>query len=119
MYEPQRPELQIVRSRISPESWAARVDAARQAEQVMCRIVARVDAGEALNHAIAAEVEPSRRSWVMRRWRPFREHGFEILIDSRVPREPKVTRAFEDAIEAARAANPRITVPGMLAILER
>lgn len=119
MYEPHRPELQIVRSRISAESWSARVDAARCDEQVMLRIVARVDAGEALNHAIAAEVEPSRRSWVIRRWRSFREQGFESLIDSRVPREPKVTRAFEDAIEAARTANPRVTVAEMLAILER
>lgn len=119
MYEPQCPELQIVRSRISAESWDARTDAARRDEQVMLRIAARVDAGEPLNHAIAAEVEPSRRSWVMRRWRPFRQDGFEALIDSRVPREPEVTRTFEAAIEAARTANPRVTVAQMLAILER
>ena len=119
MYEPRLPELQIVRSRISPESWDSRVEAARRDEQVMLRIVARVDAGEALNHAIAGEVEPARRSWVIRRWRPFREQGFESLIDSRVPREPKVTRTFEDAIEAARTANPRITVAEVLAILVR
>lgn len=119
MYEPQLPKLAIVRSRISSESWEARVQEARDASVVMDRIVARVDAGETLNHAIAAEVPKSRRSWVVRNWTSYRRLGFEALIDARVPREPREAQRFAVIIETAREANPEITVEEVLRILKR
>jgi len=95
-------ELKIVKSRISTKSWRARVQAARRDEKILKRIARRVKAGEALNRAIAKVVKQSRRSWVMRRWRKYRDRGFEALIDARTPREPKLSSACGGVIQAAR-----------------
>jgi hypothetical protein len=119
MYDPQLPELAIVRTRISAESWEARVQHARDASVALDRIVARVDAGETLNRAIAAEVPKSRRSWVMRNWTSYRRIGFEALIDTRVPREPREAKRYAVIIETAREANPEVTVEDVLRILKR
>ena len=117
MYEPSALELKIVKSRISTKSWRARVQAARRDEKILKRIARRVKAGEALNRAIAKVVKQSRRSWVMRRWRKYRDRGFEALIDARTPREPKLSSACGGVIQAAREANSSLTVAGMVDIL--
>lgn len=119
MYEPTLPRLAVVRSRISAESWEARVAAAREAATVLGAIAARVDAGAALDEGIRQEVAESRRSWVIRHWKSYRREGFEALIDERVPREPKVAKESGPLIEAAREANPKVTVEEVLRILQR
>jgi hypothetical protein len=43
--------------------------------------------------------------------------GFEALIDTRTPREPKVAQASRQALQAARAANARVTTAEALQIL--
>lgn len=119
MYEPKSRKLIIVKSRLSPASWEARVQRAREAEGAMLRIVRRVDSGEPIDAVIAQEVPKSRRSWVYHHWRGYKAEGFESLIDRRVSREPKLAQACVPLIEAAREANPSITVEGVLAILDR
>jgi hypothetical protein len=52
MYAPTLPRLAVVRSRISPESWEARVAAAIESAKVLKEIAARVEAGELVNHVI-------------------------------------------------------------------
>jgi len=117
MYEPSAPELMVVKSRISTKSWRARVQAARRDEKILKRVARRVKAGDALNRAIAKVVRQSKRSWVMRRWPKYRERGFEALIDARTPREPKLSKACGGVIQAAREANPSLTMAAMVDIL--
>jgi hypothetical protein len=119
MYEPTLPRLAVVKSRISAKSWEARVEAARRDAAVLGAIAARVDAGAALDEAIRQEVPKSRRSWVIRHWGSYRWEGFEGLIDERVPREPRLAKESGPLIEAAREANPKVTVDEVLKILQR
>lgn len=109
----------MVRSRISPESWEARVAAARVDEVVLQAIGTAVEAGSSLNEAIAKQVPNSRRSWVIRNWPEYRVDGLEALIDARVPREPKVAKESGPLIEAAREANPKMTPSQVLEILRK
>jgi len=118
MYAPVLPRLAVVRSRISPESWEARVAAARDGAAVLEQIAARVAGGELVNQVIRAMLPASRRSWAYRHWRPFQREGFESLIDERVPREPKVAKESGGLIETARRANPRVTVDEVLKFLQ-
>jgi hypothetical protein len=118
VYDPSSPELIIVKSRISAESWSRRVEIARQHEKTFEKIAQSVKKGSSLNGAIARVVEKSRRSWVMRHWPKYRERGFEALIDSRTPREPKLSRACGDSIQAAKMANPDLKVEEMVGILK-
>lgn len=119
MYEPISSKLAIVRSRISPESWAARVETAREAAKVMQAISVRVEGEESLNKAIQSVVPKSRRSWVIAHWQAFRREGLEALIDARVPREPILSRACEGIIQGARMASPKVTVDEVLSILRK
>jgi hypothetical protein len=119
MYEPTLPRLAVVKSRISAESWEARVEAARRDVAVLELIAARVEAGAALDEAIRLEVPKSRRSWVIRHWGSYGREGFEGLIDERVPREPRLAKESGPLIEAAREANPKVTVDEVLNILQR
>jgi hypothetical protein len=119
MYTPVLPRLAVVRSRISAESWEARVAAAVESAGVLKVIAARVDRGELVNHVIRAMLPASRRSWAYRHWQSFRREGFESLIDERVPREPKVAKECGGLIEAARLANPQVTVDEVLILLQR
>lgn len=107
----------IVQSRISPESWAARVAKARSGADVLRAIAQRVEAGEPLDRAIRAIVPDKRRSWVIHHWPSFRENGWEGLIDRRVPREPKLAKDCGPLIEAARAANRKLTPEDALQVL--
>lgn len=113
------PRLLVVKSRISAESWEARVEAARRDAVVLGAIAARVDGGETLDGAIREEVPNSRRSWVIRHWGSYLKEGFEGLIDERVPREPRLAKECGPLIEAAREANPRVTIDEVLRILQR
>jgi hypothetical protein len=117
VYEPSSPELIVVKSRISAQSWSARVKIARQHEKTFARITQCVERGSTLNRAIAKVVEKSKRSWVMRHWPKYRERGFEALIDARTPREPQLSRACGDVIQAAKTANPNLTVAEAVGIL--
>lgn len=119
MYEPSLPRLAVVRSRISSESWEARVTQAREGGKLLERVVARVKSGKKLNHAIREVLPASRRSWAIRSLPGFEREGFESLIDERVPREPKVAKECGGLIEAARLANPKITVEEVLKLLQR
>src|SRR3974390_1122047 len=119
MYEPNLPRLAVVKSRISLESWQSRVESARRDAVVLGAIAVRVDGGAALDKAIRQEVPKSRRSWVIRHWRSYREQGFEALIDERGPREPKVAKESGPLVEAAREANPKVSVEEVLQILQR
>jgi len=74
--------------------------------------------GVAINEAIRRTVEKSRRSWVFRHWESFKRDGFEALIDERLPREARDSRHGESLVEAARLANPNVTLEEVLKILE-
>ena len=115
MDEPSSSRLQRVKSRISAESWRRRVEQARADAGIIEKILA--EDAVSLNEAIAKVVPPERRSWAMRRVHAYRERGAEALIDSRTPREPKVSLACRDALQAARAADPLLTAAAALAIL--
>lgn len=117
MYEPSLPRLTVVRSRISEASWEARVAKAREGARLLSELAARVKSGEVLNQAIRELVPAARRSWVIRSMPDFQREGFEALIDQRVPREPKVAKECGGLIEAARLANPRLTVDEGLSLL--
>ena len=117
MYEPESPRLIVVKSRMSADSWGARVEAARKSEETFLLIASKVNGGTSLNEGILQEVPASRRSWVYRHWKKFREQGFEALIDARRPREAKLSRACGGLIEAARLANPKLTAEAALEIL--
>jgi hypothetical protein len=118
VYEPKLPRLALVKSRISPESWEARVAVAKESAAIFEQVAARVAGGELVNQVIRAMLPASRRSWAYRHWLPFRREGFESLIDERVPREPKVAKECGGLIETARRANPRVTVDEVLKFLQ-
>lgn len=118
MHEPTTPELVRVKSRISAESWQQRVDQAQRDEAPIRKILDKVASGLSLNEAIA-KVLPNQRSWALRRIPAYREQGFEALIDARTPREPTVSAACAQAVQAAREANPRVTVSEVLEILHK
>ena len=117
-YEPRSPPLWIVKSRLSPKSWAARVEAAQQGAALLRRIEARVKQGDTLNEATAGEAPKSRRSWVMRHWKSWKREGLESLIDARLPREPTLSRGCESIIQAARQADATVSVARVLEILK-
>jgi len=117
MYEPTSPLLGVVKSRISPESWEARVKAARRDELAMLGVAKRVAKGLSLNEAIRKAVPAPRRSWVIRNWGAYQRQGFEALIDRRTPREPVLSRACEGIIQAARETDPKVTAERVLEIL--
>lgn len=107
----------IVKSRISTQSWVARVAKARSGGKVMGAIAQRVDAGEARDRVIRELVPDERRSWVIHHWPSFRRDGWEALIDRRVPREPKLAKDCGPLVEAARAANRKLTPEEALQVL--
>jgi len=115
--EPTSPQLQRVKSRISAESWERRIEQATQDEVVIKAVLAEVAGGVTLNEAMARRLPASRRSWALRLIPGYREHGFEALIDTRTPREPKVGKGCRQALQAARAANPRLTTAEAIQIL--
>lgn len=119
MYEPKSSRLEMVKSRLSERSWEIRVARARKNAKVMEEIAGRVSRGEALNEVIRRVVQRSRRSWVIRHWRAYQSEGFEALIDARTPREPQIAKECGGEIEAARMANPRVTVDEMMRILRQ
>ncbi len=117
MYEPTVARLIIVKSRISPESWEARVEAARKAEKIIQELEELVEQGHSLNEAIRRRLPEEKRSWAIRRWDVYQKQGFEGLIDKRTPKTPKFSRRCLDIIQSARLANPKVTVDEVLAIL--
>ena len=118
-YEPASSKLKIVKSRLSTESWADRVAAAKRHEQVLLKIIERNEKdGLSLNAAVAAELDESKRSWAMGRLKKYRAQGLDGLIDSRCPREPTVSKACYTALSAAREANPNLTTEEAVQILE-
>lgn len=115
--EPTTPDLIRVKSRISEESWRRRVEQARDAEVEIKKIVDAEAKGLSLNRAIAKVLPANRRSWALRRIPAYKEQGLEALIDTQMPREPKVSVACRHAVQAAREANPQLTVDEALEIL--
>jgi len=115
--EPTTPDLIRVKSRISDESWRRRVEQARDDEVEIKKIVDAEAKGLSLNRAIAKVLPANRRSWALRRIPAYKERGLEALIDTRMPREPKVSAACRHAVQAAREANPQLTVDEALEIL--
>jgi hypothetical protein len=108
-----------VRSRVTDATWTQRVEQATRDEVVIKRILAAEARGRSLNEAIAKELPASRRSWALRRIPSYREQGFEALIGARLPREAQVSVACRQTVQAAREANPRLTVEQALEILGR
>ncbi len=114
MFDPTTPKLLRVRAAISTESWLERVAQARAAEEVLRKVA---DAGLSLNAALAKHLPANRRSWALRWLRRYQSLGLEGLIDQRVSREPTVSRACRRIVEAARTADPRVTVEQIWALL--
>jgi len=106
-----------VKSRISAKSWQRRVEQARQDEGLIRQVLDEVAGGASLNEAMARRLSASRRSWALRRIPEYRQVGFEALIDTRTPREPKVAQACRQSLQAARAANARVTMTEALQVL--
>lgn len=119
VYEPTSLTLIRVRSRVTDATWEQRVEQASRDEIVIKRILAEETKGRSLNEAIAKVVPANRRSWALRRIPSYREQGFEALIDARTPREANVSTACRQAVQAAREANPRVTVEETLEILRK
>jgi hypothetical protein len=117
--EPTTPDLIRVKSRISAESWRRRVEQAHDDEVAIKKIVDAEAKGLSLNRAIAKVLPANRRSWALRRIPAYKEQGLEALIDTRIPREPKVSTACRHAVQAARAANPQLTVDEAVEILRK
>jgi hypothetical protein len=117
--EPTTPDLIRVKSRISDESWRRRIEEAREDEVEIKKIIDAEAKGLSLNRAIAKILPANRRSWALRRIPAYKERGFEALIDSRMPRDPKISGACRHALQAAREANPRLTPAEALEILRR
>lgn len=117
--EPTTPDLIRVKSRISEKSWRQRVEQARDDEVEIKKIVDAEAKGLSLNRAIAKVLPANRRSWALRRIPAYKEQGLEALIDTRMPREPKVSVACRHAVQAAREANPHLTVDQALEILRK
>ena len=78
-----------MKPRLSAESWQRRVEQAGQDEVLIRQVPDEVAGGATLNDAMARQPPASRRSWALRRIPRYREVGFEALIDTRTPREPK------------------------------
>ena len=119
MDEPTTPELIRVKSRISAGSWKSRIAQAERDEVQVQAILERVARGASLNTAIAKALPANRRSWALRRIPAYRERGFEALVDTRTPREPKVSVSCRQVVQAAREANPRVTTEEALRILRQ
>lgn len=117
--DPVTPHLIRVKSRISDESWRRRVEQAREDEVEIKKIIDAEAKGLSLNRAIAKVLPANRRSWALRRIPAYKEQGFEALIDSRMPRDPKISGACRHALQAAREASPRLTPVEALEILRR
>lgn len=114
---PTTPELIRAKSRISAESWQNRVAQAQRDEELVQAILAEVARGSSLNGAIAKVLPAERRSWALRRVPAYRRQGFEALIDTRVPREPKISAGCRQAVQAAREAKPGLTTAEAIEIL--
>ena len=119
VYEPTSLSLITVRSRVTDGTWQQRVEQAERDEIVIKRILAFETKGLSLNEAIAKVLPGNRRSWALRRVPRYREEGFEALVDARTPREAEVSIACRQAVQAAREANPRLTVDDALEILSK
>ena len=103
-------------------TWEQRVEQASCDEIVIKRILREEAKGRSLNEAIAQVLPANRRSWALRRISSYREQGFEALealIDARTPREAAVSIACRQSVQAAREANPRLTVNEALEILRK
>lgn len=106
---PSLPFLRIVKSRIAPESWTRRVQAAQVAAEALVPVLAKLDVGSSLNMAIASSLPASRRSWALR-WLPrYKAHGVEGLIDRRLPRESSMTENVQAALAEAHREHPGVT----------
>lgn len=112
------PRLARVKSRISAASWQKRVEQAQRDEVQIQSILRQVDRGASLNEAIAKRLPASRRGWALRRIPEYRRQGLAALIDGRVSREPEISVACRQALQAARAANPGVTTAEALTILK-
>lgn len=117
-YEPTSPQLQRVKSCLTAAVWRRRIERARADEVVIKQVLAEASRGASINQTMARMLPASRRSWALRRIPGYRREGFEALIDHRTPREPTVSRGCQQALQAARAANPRVTMAEALEILK-
>jgi hypothetical protein len=118
MYEPTSTRLVVVKSRLSPQVWDARVEAARKDEVLIKDLIKQVRDGRHIEDAIKEMLPLNKRSWAYRRWTAYQRDGFEALIDARVPRTPRFSRRCMDIIQSARLANPQVTVDEVLKILQ-
>ena len=102
---------------MTAETWQKRVEQAHADEATIKAILKRVAGGASLNMAVAKELPANRRSWAMRKVPAYRRRGLEVLIDARIPREPKVSTRCREVVQAAREANPRLTTDQALGLL--
>ena len=118
MHEPTLPELVVLKSRLSPEVWAERERGARECDELMKALAAKLD-GESLSfNAAVREVLPDgKRSWAVRRWPRWKRHGLDGLFDLRKPPPTQVTKTCKDLVIGARLANPRLKVAEALKVL--
>lgn len=118
VYEPKMPELVVLRSRLSPEVWAERERDARDGEELMKALAAKIDGeGLSFNAAVRAALPEGKRSWAVRRWPRWKRHGLDGLFDFRKPPPIQVSRECKDLVIGARLANPRLTVAQALKVL--
>ncbi len=119
MYEPKLAELIVVQSRLSPAVWEARERAAREAEDKMLAIQAKMEGeGKSFSHAMDEVLPLSKRSWAMRMWKRWKNHGLDGLFDLRKPLPPQMPKVCQDLLTGARLGNPQLTVEEALQVLK-
>ena len=118
MHEPKLPELVVLKSRLSPEVWAEREHDARERDELMKALAAKIDGeGLSFNAAVRKVLPDGKRSWAVRRWPRWKRYGLDGLFDLRKPPKIQVTKECRDLVIGARLANPRLKVGEALKVL--
>lgn len=110
----------LVRERLTPEAFAARLAAVQEEAGLLAALAARIDAGE-LGTAVHAEIGPAGHyASVMRRLRFWREGGAEALMECRLPpRSVALPANIDDLIDAVAKALPDAPAMQIVSHLKR
>lgn len=112
------PELVVLKSFLSPEVWKKREQAAREDEELMKALAAKIDSEDlSFNQAVGEVLPESKRSWAVRRWPRWKRYGLDGLFDMRQPARASVSKKCEELVVGARLGNSHLTVDEALKVL--
>ena len=115
-YEPTHPPLCRIWKQLSEEMREDRREEAERRERILKTVGAR-PAGESERAALRRLAKAEDRS-TFRRWQNrYREHGFDGLVDSRLPPRPEevTSEAAREAMCTLRRADPEVSVATIIA----